>query len=292
MRICRLAAAVVAVLLTVSLSVPAYAQDANEHNILYGASITYVGLDAPHTRGGVYQDIAHLVDNEWAIGPKSEHGNYNAKIVNWTKNRYNVDGALEKNGDYVAILTFELAEAATAAGFRLIHPDVTGASGVDDPLDFVLSNFDVLGSETGEAGTWKVLYEARDLRVGSDVEYMYYESETAVGIPYWSFDAKFAAEMNVSYVALAIHKLNVEKNSLGTYMNLHEFQIFSPAQYAENVPAETNTPQTIQPTRDPITVEDFIPKTTFGWVAVSAVLATGCSVGCMAWTNRKEKASE
>lgn len=293
MRAHRMLAGVIALCGVLACTMPVRAQEYNEFNALYGAEITYVGLDDPHTRGDVYQDIIHLVDNEWAIGPRSEHGNYNAKVVNWTKNRYNIDGIQQSGGDYVAVITFQLANTATAAGFRLIHPDVTGASGVSDPLDFVLSDFDILGSQTGKAGSWQVLYEARDLRVGSDVQYLYCDSETADGIPYWEYEAKFDAETTVSYVALAIHKLNVEKNPMGTYMNLHEVQIFTPERYANVSPdtADTSTPGTPVTPREPLTVQDLIPETPMGWMIVSAVLATGCAVGCMAWSHKKEKES-
>ena len=100
--------------------------------------------------------------------------------------------------------------------------------------------------------------------------------------------------MKVSYVALAIHKKNVEAKSYGSYIHIHEFQIFAPELYTGAAMDTTPTPDNptdITPARDPLTVQDFIPKTPVGWLLVSAVLATACSVGCMAWGNRKEKAS-
>ena len=82
MRAHRILAGVIALCGVLACTLPVRAQEYNKFNALYGAEITYVGLDDPHTRGDVYQDIIHLVDNEWAIGPRSEHGNYNAKVVN------------------------------------------------------------------------------------------------------------------------------------------------------------------------------------------------------------------
>lgn len=294
MQMRRLAAAVAASLIAASLVIPVHGESSNPYNILNGAETSYMGLDAPHMRGEVFQDIVHLVDNEWAIGPGYEYGNYNARIVDWKNTRYDIDGQLTKEGDYAAIVTFELFEPATAAGFRLIQADLTGGPGVISPLDFLLTNFDVLGSESGEPGSWKVLYEARDLRDGSDVEYVYWENEDAEGVPYWEYQRKFDSEMKVSYVALAIHKKNVEVNSYGSYIHIHEFQIFAPELYTGAAMDTTPTPDNptdITPARDPLTVQDFIPKTPVGWLLVSAVLATACSVGCMAWGNRKEKAS-
>lgn len=294
MQISRLAAVVAASLIAASLVIPIHGESSNPYNILNGAEVTYAGLDAPHMRGEVLQDIVHLVDNEWAIGPRSEHGNYNAKVVDWKNTRYDINGQLTKNGDYIAVITFELFEPATAAGFRLIHPDLTGAPGVNNPLDFLMTNFDVLGSESGDVGSWKVLYEARDLRDGSDVEYVYWENEDSDGIPYWEYQRKFDSEMKVSYVALAIHKKNVEANSYGSYIHIHEFQIFAPELYTgaamDTTPIPDN-PIDITPARDPLTVQDLIPETPMGWMIVSAVLATGCAVGCMAWSHKKEKES-
>ena len=288
-------AAAAAALLTVSAMItPVRGEKWNAYNVLEGAEITYVGLDDPHTRDGIYQDIYHLVDNEWAAGTRCEYGNYNAKIINWQRTRYTADGKTSADGDYIGIITFQLPQAAEAAGFRLIHPDVTGAAGVSNPMDFILTNFDVLGSESGEPGTWKVLYEARDLREGSDTEYLYYDASVSSGIPYWEYEGKFDTPMKVSYVALAIHKLNAEKNSLGIYMNMHEFQIFAPQKYTAEPPVTEETPNlpvVSAPVRDPLTVQDFIPTTPLGWTAVSAVLATVCSVGCLLWTRRKEKVS-
>jgi hypothetical protein len=268
---------------------PVRAQDANEHNVLFGAQITYVGLSAPDYNNEVYQDIAHLVDNDWAIGPESQYGNYHARIKNGKADRYNIDGKLTGKGPYAAIITFELDAPAQAAGFRLIHPDVSGASGVSDPLDFLLTDFDVLGSESGQPGTWKVLYEARSLRSGTKLEYTYYESETATGIPYYVYEKEFAEETKVSYVALAIHGKQVENNRFGEWMNIHEFQIFTPARYAA---PEVTDPMETTPPRKVLTVDQFIPKSPWSMVAVSAVLATACSVGCLFFSRKKEKNAE
>ena len=80
---------------------------------------------------------------------------------------------------------------------------------------------------------------------------------------------------------------------MGTYMNLHEVQIFTPERYANVSPdtADTPTPGTPVTPREPLTVQDLIPETPMGWMIVSAVLATGCAVGCMAWSHKKEKES-
>lgn len=286
MRVHRFLAGMLAFCGMIAFTLPVCGQDANEYNVLFGAKITYVGLDAPHYYGNLCQDITYLVDNEWGIGPESQHGNYHARIYEYNTARYNADGVAQKDGVYAAIITFALEEPSQVAGFRLIHPDVTGAPGATDPLDFLLTHFDVLGSETGEPGTWKVLHEARNLREGSNIEYLYWESESPTGIPFYTYEQKFDSEMTVSHIALAIHGLNVETNPLGQHMNIHEFQVFTPERYAEPTPAVTIGVETAP---DPLTVEDFIPKTPVGMVAVAAVLATGCSVGCIAWSRKKEK---
>lgn len=289
MRFRRLFAGMMAACVSFAVCIPAQAQEASAYNVLYDANITYVGLDAPHYYGDLRQDITYLVDNEWAIGPGSQQGNYHARIDHARTHRYNENGTASKSGAYAAIITFELAEAAQVAGFRLIHPDVTGAPGANDPLDFLLTHFDVLGSESGKPGTWKVLYKARDLRKGSDFEYVYWESETSTGIPFFTYEREFTTEMTVSHIALAIHGLNVETNPFGEHMNIHEFQVFTPERYAVQENAE---PVTTAPAPDPLTVEDFIPQTPLGMTAVSAVLATGCAVGCLAWNRKKETAQK
>lgn len=289
MRFRRLFAGMMAACVSFAVCIPAQAQEASAYNVLYDANITYVGLDAPHYYGDLRQDITYLVDNEWAIGPGSQQGNYHARIDHARTHRYNENGTASKSGAYAAIITFELAEAAQVAGFRLIHPDVTGAPGANDPLDFLLTHFDVLGSESGKPGTWKVLYEARDLRKGSDFEYTYWESETPTGIPFFTYEGEFTTEMTVSHIALAIHGLNVETNPFGEHMNIHEFQVFTPERYAVQ---ENTEPVAAAPAPNPLTVEDFIPKTPLGMMAVSAVLATGCAVGCLAWNRKKETAQK
>jgi len=285
----RFLAGMLAICGMLTFACPVRAMDANEHNVLFGAQITYVGLGAPDYNNEVYQDIYNLVDNDWAIGPESQYGNYHARITSGRSERYDIDGKLSGKGTYAAIITFELETPARAAGFRLIHPDVSGAAGVSDPLDFLLTDFDVLGSDSGQPGTWKVLYEARNLRSGSDVEYSYYESDTATGIPYYSFEEKFAEEMQLSHVALAIHGKQVENNSFGVWMNIHEFQIFTPARYV--VPEVTDPAETTPP-RKTLTVDQLIPKSPVGMVAVSAVLATACSVGCLFFSRKKEQSAE
>lgn len=294
MRIRRFLAAVLTVLLVTAFAFPVCAEDANPYNVLFGAEIQYVGLDDPHHRGEVYQDITHLVDNEWAMGPRSEQGNYAAKIYRADRDRFNIDGRMVKDGEYAAIITFTLPEAATIAGFRLIHPDVTGAPGAEDPMDFLLTHFDVLGSDGGEKGSWKVLYEARDLRNGSDTDYLYEGvGFGSNGIPFYSYEAKFAEEMKVTHVALAIHALNVENNVFGKHMNIHEFQAFTPAYYTsqennatEEIPADTAESL---PVKEPLRVEDILPKSPVAITAVAAVLATVCAVVCVLHDRKKEK---
>ena len=95
--------------------------------------------------------------------------------------------------------------------------------------------------------------------------------------------------MTVSHIALAIHGLNVETNPFGEHMNIHEFQVFTPERYAVQ---ENTEPVATAPAPNPLTVEDFIPKTPLGMMAVSAVLATGCAVGCLAWNRKKETAQK
>jgi hypothetical protein len=158
---------------------------------------------------------------------------------------------------------------------------------VEDSLDFLLTYFDVLGSETGKPGTWKVLYEARELRNGPNVAYEYWESDTSTGIPVYVYDEKFSDEMTVSHIALGIHGLNVETNVYGEHINIHEFQVFSSERYAVSEPSVITGNETMS---DSITVEDLIPRTPAGMVAVAAVLSTGCSAGCMAWIRKKENA--
>ena len=289
MRIRRSLGALLTAGMIVSAIIPAYAEEANRYNVMFGSDIQYVGLDDPHYRGDVYEDIYHLVDNEWAVGPKSEHGNYAAQIYAANKARYDINGKMKTNGTYAAIITFALPEAATVAGFRLIHPDVTGAPGAEDPLDFLLTHFDILGSDSGESGTWKVLYEARDLRKGSDVEYLYHGLEGPNGIPFWSYEGKFAEEMKVTHIALAIHALNVETNLYGKYMNIHEVQAFTPEYYTASETEETEAPVTTEPPKEPLTMEDFLPKSPVAITAVASVLATVCATGCVLRERKKEK---
>ena len=293
MRLRRFLASALALMLIGAASFPVSAETANPYNALYGAEIQYVGLDDPHYRGEVYQDIAHLVDNEWAIGPRSEQGNYAAKIHKADKDRYTIDGVKSKTGPYAAIITFTLPAASTVAGFRLIHPDVTGAPGAEDPMDFLLTHYDVLGSDSGEKGTWKVLYEARDLRKGGDTEYLYEGvGFGSNGIPFYSYEGKFTEEMKVTHIALAIHALNVETNIYGKHMNIHEFQAFTPDYYAakDTEPLETDQPSVeTEAPKEPLTLSDFLPESPVAITAVSAILATVCATGCVLHDRKKEK---
>ena len=291
MRIRGILAAVLTVCLLASAAVPACAEDANPYNVLYGAEITYVGLDEPHYRGDVYQDINHLVDNVWATGPRSEQGNYAAKIYRADKDRYNIDGKKVKGGEYAAIITFALPEAAKVAGFRLIHPDVTGAPGAEDPMDFLLTHFDVLGSDGGQDGTWKVLYEARELRRGGDTDYLFEGvGFGSNGLPFYSYEDKLTEEMEVTHIALAIHELNVETNIYGRHMNIHEFQAFMPEYYTaqDTEEAEPSVTEDVPPAKEPLSVSDILPKSPVAITVVASVLATVCAVGCV-WHDRKKE---
>ena len=291
MRMRRFLASVLILTFLCTMTVSVHAEGASPYNVLYMADIQYVGLGDPTIRNGIYQDIYYLVDNEWAMGSQCEQGNYAAKIGG--KARYDINGNFAANGEYAAIITFTLSEASTVAGFRLIHPDVTGAAGVSDPLDFLLTNFDVLGSDSGEEGTWKVLYEARDLRDGGSYKYEYEGiGFGSNGLPFYSYGDRFAEEMKVTHVALAIHTLNLEKNSLGAYMNIHEFQAFTPDYYtAQDTETEETEAPTVEtdPPKEPVTLSDLLPKSPIAITAVAATLATVCAVGCVLHERKKEK---
>ena len=160
-------------------------------------------------------------------------------------------------------------------------------------MDFLLTHFDVLGSDSGEKGTWKVLYEARDLRNGADTEYLYEGvGFGSNGIPFYSYEGKFTEEMKVTHIALAIHALNVETNIYGKHMNIHEFQAFTPDYYAakDTEPLETDQPSVeTEAPKEPLTLSDFLPESPVAITAVSAILATVCATGCVLHDRKKEK---
>ena len=115
-------------------------------------------------------------------------------------------------------------------------------------------------------------------------------AEDGVINPFYSYEDKFTEEMEVTHIALAIHKLNVETNIYGRHMNIHEFQAFTPEYYTARDTEEVNPSVTedVPPAKEPLSVSDILPKSPVAITAVASVLATVCAVGCV-WHDRKKE---
>jgi hypothetical protein len=270
---------------------------------LHAVSIAYIDTVYTSEENKKEREQNYLEDLKSFINENEISLSDTSKISEWVRENKYVYLLISKEGE----IFFTSDDAVDEGDEGQTTPDSEGAGSDGDQSDE--KNDDIGGGITVTYPSREELLEyakvndmhpielSDGLAAASFVEfteYLYYDASVSSGIPYWEYEGKFDTQMKVSYVALAIHKLNAEKNTLGIYMNMHEFQIFTPQKYTAEptVTEETpNLPVVSAPVRDPLTVQDFIPTTPLGWTAVSAVLATACSVGCVMWTRRKEKTS-
>ena len=224
------------------LSIVAPVMAADETNVAAGATVTLTGyLDAYVETAAVLTDGEYNTDVAWNAG--NWGGKHKAFATRYNANDETTELASYKEPPYTegypyySFITLELKSAADLSKYRLIMADPDFGIG-----DYLIQEWDILVSSTGEPGSWKVAHEARQTK---ETEQWKYEESEDVMYPYWYLDAELKNATNVKYVRLGLCLLcNHNDLGKGQYVNMLEFEVYGTP--AGNAPA-TEAPATDAP---------------------------------------------
>ena len=222
------------------LSIVAPVMAADKTNVALGAEVELTGyLEASEELKGVLTDGEYNTDMDYNAG--NWGGKHAAFVIRYNADRETTEFESYKEPPYAegfpyySFITLKLENAADLDSYRVVMADPDFGIG-----EWTIQEWDILVSATGEAGSWKVVHEARETRVNE--EWKYDESEELMW-PVWTYEADLADAKGVKYVALGLTMLcNHDNLGNGQYVDMLEFEIFGTT---GNAPAtEDTTPVT------------------------------------------------
>lgn len=192
---------------------------------------------------------------------------------------YNVMGEVGKE-DSVYFCTFKMTldKVYTLDRFRIYLQTFANPASLD--------GFDLLVSETGEAGSWTKVYSAADLvcksklqnSISGDVETAFLEdSFAAVKAKYVVFGLTQTRCQDME----ALYALDMVPNANPHYFRITELELFEAASEATTspevttAPADTTAPVTTAPTQTPATADSCSSRTVMLFMAGTALLGIG-----------------
>ncbi len=201
----------------------------NERNVMTGA----VWSDSVNLRASEYKvgsdgtksDPSKMIDGKWAMESTCAKEGLNTRIDN-LGTRYDADNNLTSDG-YRWSVTFMLDQMYEVDSFRLINLDMTGRGiGNSHTIQWFQRDFDILVSETGLNGSWKVVYEGRNLHQDTSSIHYDYHPGTATNLPYYDLSSDFTEPTRAHYVKFASLSYTTEILTTNHWINISELQVF------------------------------------------------------------------
>ena len=214
------------VLCVLAGSIPVTHAAGDRQNVLKGAHYeSQFNLNEDYYSDSVYggkSDPSKLVDDRYGAGPTNKDNGLNTKVLDQYL-RYDADGKLSEDGEYLWGVTFRLGRACDVDGFTLITDDMSNLNiGVSSTVPWLQMGFDILVSETGEDGSWQVVHSASALHTATDKgQYTYVSSRAG----YYVYSASFTA-VSAKYVRFAATSLTCPDFDKAHWINITEIQLF------------------------------------------------------------------
>ena len=250
----RFLAALAAVALIGAVPLPAVA--ASKKNIMRAA--TYVGnfniLSFNKDWKGKPANPTKLIDGKYGVGPSNTDDNMNGKLKD-VYAYHTADGVEDSHGTYLWGITFELDRAYMIDGVRLITADLTTCGiGQTYPIQWVQRSFHILVSDTGEAGSWEIAFQAQDLHTEyENGEYEYVKPSNSRPMGYFVYTAEFEP-IYAKYVMYAATDLSSDAIDQSNWINVTELEIYG-EKTTEREPPVTEPPVTEPPVTEPPVTE-------------------------------------
>lgn len=264
----KLLAVALVALLAVASFAPAFAAD--KTNVLLGAEcIEIINVDDTkystsnsETSPNGVSDAAQAVDGLYGVGPTHKDDGLNTRVIDqWLY--YDEDGNEADDGLYLWSMTFDLGKVCTIDSLALMVDDLTTCGiGATTPISWVQRGFHLFVSETGEAGSWKLVLEADELHDDEDLgKFEYVEPTDEQPMGYFVYNASFDA-VNAKYVKYASTCTTSDTNSYGHWINVSELEVYGTAAAGQTEDTTPVTEDTTPVTEDttPVT-EDTTPVT-------------------------------
>jgi|GEM_PF-2950074 len=223
MKMNRILAVLLVVLMAVSCVVPAFADGEP------AAEKTNVFLDAYCIWArNIYQrqdtQFWNLSDGEIAPGPTHIAGSLTASVQN-TSWRYDANGVRNTNGDYLWQIAYQLKKEATFESVSVWFADLqTLGVGVSNIFPWLLYDFDLLVSDDGQ--NWTVAYSAKGLHTDStaDAKYIHHDA-TEARVATWEYADSFAP-VTAKYVMIASATMPNGTTSGTNWIDFSEIELF------------------------------------------------------------------
>ena len=207
---------------------PAPVNAAGQTDMLYDAAI----VKSVNISG----NVGGLVDGKIAPGPTHKDKSLNGQVDR--NKRYDVNGSEKANGEYIWLVTFEMKETAEVDTIELDTIDLV-AFGDESTVPWLIRDFDVYVSETGEDGSWKLVHHAANLHDGENSAPAYRVVQAGNDhMMYWAYTAKLAEPVTARFVTFAVPTLTNDWMNTNNWVNITEFQLFSKAASDEPEPGE------------------------------------------------------
>ena len=247
----KILALCLAVLMMAALAAPVMAAE----NVALGAEVELIGyLEASEEGKEFLTDGEYNTDMAYNAGMWG--GKHAAFVIRYNADRETIELAnykeppYQEGYPYYSFITLKLENVSDLESIRVVMADPDFGIG-----DFLIQEWDILVSATGEPGSWKVVHEARQTK--ENEEWKYDESEDLMW-PVWTYDADLTGATGVKYVALGLCLLcNHNDLGKGQYVDMLEIEVYGTAAGA-GAATEDTTPVTEDTT--PVT-EDTTPVT-------------------------------
>ena len=243
MKIRRILAAALVIVLVAAAALPGFAADSKTNMMLDASFVEALNITAYHTEdeGSGFEG---LVDGVIAPGPSYTQNSLNAQINN-AGLRFDADGNEDENGEYIWMMTYELLNKATLDSFTFYFID-TVPFGDPTTIPWLLHDFDILVSETGAEGSWKLAYRAEELHDGViDSDYYQFVEGHDDRMDYWTLSGEFKKAYDAKFVRIGVPTLTDEPIATITWVSMSEMEIYG--KLATGVTAVTKAPETKAP---------------------------------------------
>ena len=188
---------------------------------------------------GGASDPSKMADGRYGVGPTNKDEGFNTRTIDmWCF--YDADGNEDLYyGDYLWSVTFQLDREYEIDSLALMTMDLTTCGiGSTSPVQWLQRGFDILVSDTGLAGSWKIAHRAEDLHTEtSPGEYTYHAPTEEHPLGYYQYDATFDA-VKAKYIQLASTDYTSDENNMKHWINISELEIYA----SDNTPAVPDNP--------------------------------------------------
>lgn len=169
-----------------------------------------------------------VTDGRYGVGPTQVDDGFNSQIIE--HDYFDLEGNKDDSGGYLWYMIFRLDNEYTVDRFSLIIDDLTTCGiGDTDPVQWLQKGFEILVSESGEPGSWKVVYANWSAHTETDKgDYQYFAPTEERPLGYYKLDASFAPE-KARYVCFGSTSLTSRQSSYGHWINITEWQVYTPA---------------------------------------------------------------